>query len=150
MFYIFKYTQPCVLHDRRRSPKRHPFPINQQVFPLIPSHSYPFNQHSKTGLLNDWFWTKKCSIRHITAEVGAAVLRAAVSDDIVEGHGDVGPKDLSNMSKVSSNWNLDQTHVLSSRKWSLITSIDGQQEDTVNYITRNMWFPIYSPLVHEK
>ncbi|KAG2243051.1 hypothetical protein Bca52824_095104 [Brassica carinata] len=66
-------------------------------------------------------WTK-CSIRHITAEVGAAVLRAAVSDDIVEGHGDVGPRDLSHMSK----------------------------EETVDYITRNMWFPIYSPLVHEK
>lgn len=33
--------------------------------------------------------------------MGAAVLRAAVTDDIVEGHGDVGPRDLSHMSKVS-------------------------------------------------
>jgi hypothetical protein len=24
------------------------------------------------------------------------------------------------------------------------------QEETVEYITRNMWYPIYSPLVHEK
>ncbi|XP_010523035.1 PREDICTED: NAD-dependent malic enzyme 2, mitochondrial [Tarenaya hassleriana] len=62
------------------------------------------------------------NIRHITAEVGAAVLRAAVTEDIAEGHGDVGPKDLSHMSK----------------------------EETVNYITRNMWYPVYSPLVHEK
>lgn len=40
------------------------------------------------------------SIRDITAEVGAAVLRAAVADDVAEGHGEVGPKDLSHMSKV--------------------------------------------------
>lgn len=49
---------------------------------------------------------QKCSIRHITAEVGAAVLRAAVTDDIAEGHGDVGPKDLGHMSKVLSNSDL--------------------------------------------
>lgn len=41
-----------------------------------------------------------CSIRDITAEVGAAVLRAAVAEDLAEGHGDVGPRELKNMSKV--------------------------------------------------
>lgn len=62
------------------------------------------------------------SIRHITAEVGAAVLRAAVAEELAEGHGDVGPRELKHMSK----------------------------EETVEYVTRNMWYPVYSPLVHEK
>ncbi|MED6133126.1 NAD-dependent malic enzyme 2, mitochondrial [Stylosanthes scabra] len=62
------------------------------------------------------------SIRDVTAEVGAAVLRAAVEEDLAEGHGDVGPKELANMTK----------------------------EETVEYIGRNMWYPVYSPLVHEK
>ncbi|KAJ4952757.1 hypothetical protein NE237_029589 [Protea cynaroides] len=62
------------------------------------------------------------SIRHITTEVGAAVLRAAVDEELAEGHGDVGPRELMHMSK----------------------------EKTVEYISSNMWFPVYSPLVHEK
>ncbi|XP_004306814.1 PREDICTED: NAD-dependent malic enzyme 59 kDa isoform, mitochondrial [Fragaria vesca subsp. vesca] len=62
------------------------------------------------------------SIRDITAEVGAAVVRAAVAEDLAEGHGEVGPRELSHMSK----------------------------EEIVDYITRSMWFPVYSPLVHEK
>ncbi|XP_024175408.1 NAD-dependent malic enzyme 59 kDa isoform, mitochondrial [Rosa chinensis] len=61
-------------------------------------------------------------IRDITAEVGAAVVRAAVAEELAEGHCEVGPRELLHMSK----------------------------EDTVEYVTRNMWFPIYSPLVHEK
>ncbi|XP_008232779.1 PREDICTED: NAD-dependent malic enzyme 2, mitochondrial isoform X3 [Prunus mume] len=62
------------------------------------------------------------SIRHLTVEVGAAVLRAAVAEELAEGHCDVGPKELMNMSK----------------------------EETLEYVTRNMWFLVYSPLVHEK
>ncbi|RDX83061.1 hypothetical protein CR513_36063 [Mucuna pruriens] len=62
------------------------------------------------------------SIRDVTAEVGAAVLRAAVEEELAEGHGDVGPKELSHMSK----------------------------DETVEYVRRNMWYPVYSPLVHEK
>jgi malate dehydrogenase (decarboxylating) len=62
------------------------------------------------------------SIRDITAEVGAAVVQAAVSEELAEGRGDVGPKELSHMS----------------------------QEETVEYVTRNMWYPVYSPLVQEK
>ncbi|XP_061997135.1 NAD-dependent malic enzyme 59 kDa isoform, mitochondrial [Rosa rugosa] len=61
-------------------------------------------------------------IRGITAEVGAAVVRAAVAEELAEGHCEVGPRELLHMSK----------------------------EETVEYVTRNMWFPIYSPLVHEK
>ncbi|MED6183164.1 hypothetical protein PIB30_035483 [Stylosanthes scabra] len=61
-------------------------------------------------------------IRNVTAEVGAAVLRAAVAEGVAEGHGDVGAKELKHMSK----------------------------EDTVGYVRENMWFPEYSPLVHEK
>lgn len=41
-----------------------------------------------------------CSIRDVTAEVGAAVLRAAVEEDLAEGHGEVGARELSHMSKV--------------------------------------------------
>ncbi|KAK4744624.1 hypothetical protein SAY87_010936 [Trapa incisa] len=61
-------------------------------------------------------------IRHITAEVGAAVLRAAIAEDLAEGHSDVGPRELQQMSK----------------------------EETVEYVTQKMWFPAYSPLIHEK
>lgn len=41
-----------------------------------------------------------CSIRDITAEVGAAVVRAAVAEELAEGHGDMGPRELRQMSKV--------------------------------------------------
>ncbi|KAK1290295.1 hypothetical protein QJS10_CPB18g01516 [Acorus calamus] len=61
-------------------------------------------------------------IRHITTEVGAAVVRAAVAEELAEGHCDVGPRELMDMSK----------------------------EETIDYVARNMWYPIYSPLVHEK
>lgn len=62
------------------------------------------------------------SIRDITAEVGAAVIQAAVAEELAEGHGDIGPRELRQMSK----------------------------EETVEHVKHNMWFPIYSPLVHEK
>ncbi|QCE02783.1 malate dehydrogenase [Vigna unguiculata] len=62
------------------------------------------------------------SIRDVTAEVGAAVLRAAVEEELAEGHGDVGHRELSHMSK----------------------------DETVEYVRSNMWYPVYSPLVHEK
>ncbi|KAI0499338.1 hypothetical protein KFK09_020241 [Dendrobium nobile] len=62
------------------------------------------------------------SIRHITTHVGAAVVRAAIAEELAEGCGDVGLKELKNMSK----------------------------EETEEYVACNMWYPIYSPLVHEK
>lgn len=44
--------------------------------------------------------TKPYSIRHITARVGAAVVRAAVAEDLAEGCCDVGPRELGSMSEV--------------------------------------------------
>ncbi|XP_051136571.1 NAD-dependent malic enzyme 59 kDa isoform, mitochondrial [Andrographis paniculata] len=61
-------------------------------------------------------------IRDITSEVGAAVVRAAVAEEVAEGHDIVGPRELSHMSK----------------------------EETIQYVKENMWYPVYSPLVHEK
>ncbi|KAL4621844.1 hypothetical protein ACB092_06G257500 [Castanea dentata] len=80
--------------------------------------SYMTDEDIQNGIL----YPSINSIRNITAEVGAAVLRAAVAEELAEGHGDVGPKELKNMSK----------------------------EKTVEYVRSNMWFPVYSPLVHEK
>ncbi|XP_024020345.1 NAD-dependent malic enzyme 2, mitochondrial [Morus notabilis] len=80
--------------------------------------SYMTDEEIQMGIL----YPSINSIRHITAEVGAAVVRAAVAEELAEGHGDVGPRELKHMSK----------------------------EETVQYVTRNMWFPVYSPLVHEK
>ncbi|XP_004492704.1 NAD-dependent malic enzyme 59 kDa isoform, mitochondrial [Cicer arietinum] len=61
-------------------------------------------------------------IRNVTAEVGAAVLRAAVAEGLAEGHGGVGSKELAHMS----------------------------EEDTVEFVRGNMWYPEYCTLVHEK
>lgn len=44
-----------------------------------------------------------CSIRDITAEVGASVVRAAVAEEVAEGYGNVDPGELAYMSKV---WNF--------------------------------------------
>lgn len=44
--------------------------------------------------------TKKNSIRPITARVGAAVVRAAIAEDLAEGTPDMGPKELNSMSEV--------------------------------------------------
>ncbi|CAN6287796.1 unnamed protein product [Urochloa humidicola] len=59
------------------------------------------------------------SIRHITAKVGAAVVRAALAEDLAEGCDDVGPKELASMSEL----------------------------EMVDYVARKMWYPVYSPLV---
>ncbi|KAF5187764.1 Nad-dependent malic enzyme [Thalictrum thalictroides] len=80
--------------------------------------SYMTDEEIQRGIL----YPSISSIRHITTEVGAAVLRAAVAEELAEGHGDVGPKELMHMS----------------------------EEETVEYVARNMWFPVYGPLVHKK
>jgi hypothetical protein len=69
-----------------------------------------------------------CSIRQITAEVGAAVLRAAVAEELAEGHCDVGPKELKNMSKVC----VFSTYYL---HWKLHTFLIKQQlnEKHINF-----------------
>ncbi|XP_020260467.1 NAD-dependent malic enzyme 59 kDa isoform, mitochondrial [Asparagus officinalis] len=62
------------------------------------------------------------SIRHITTKVGASVVCTAVAEELAEGHDDMDVKQLKQMSK----------------------------EETEDYVARNMWYPVYSPLVHEK
>ncbi|XP_074591960.1 NAD-dependent malic enzyme 59 kDa isoform, mitochondrial [Curcuma longa] len=61
------------------------------------------------------------SIRHITTQVGAAVVHTAVAEGLAEGHGDASINELSHMSK----------------------------EETAEYVARNMWYPVYGPLVHD-
>ncbi|KAL7258888.1 hypothetical protein ACSBR1_004905 [Camellia fascicularis] len=80
--------------------------------------SYITDEEIQQGIL----YPPTRSIRHITAEVGAAVVQAAVAEELAEGHGDVGARELMQMSK----------------------------EEIVEYVTHNMWYPVYSPLVHEK
>ncbi|RAL54122.1 hypothetical protein DM860_004593 [Cuscuta australis] len=79
--------------------------------------SYMSDEEVKRGLL----YPSINNIRDITAEVGAAVLRAAVAEELAEGHGEMGPKELQHLSK----------------------------DETVEHVRRNMWAPVYSPLVHE-
>lgn len=62
------------------------------------------------------------SIRNITKRVAAAVVKAAVAEDLADGYRETGAKELRQMS----------------------------MEETVKYVGDNMWFPEYSPLVLEK
>lgn len=80
--------------------------------------SYMTDEEVQKGIL---YPSVDC-IRQITAEVGAAVIESAVAEELAEGHGEVGAKELMHMSK----------------------------EEIIEYVKQNMWFPIYSPLVHEK
>ncbi|CAL4934249.1 unnamed protein product [Urochloa decumbens] len=80
--------------------------------------SYITDNEIRKGIL----FPSVSSIRHITAQVGAAVVRAAVSEDLAEGCCDVGPRELASMSEL----------------------------ETVDYVARKMWYPIYSPLVSDK
>ncbi|KAJ3690248.1 hypothetical protein LUZ61_019412 [Rhynchospora tenuis] len=80
--------------------------------------SYMTDEEIKKGIL----FPSISSIRNITTRVGASVIQAAISEELAEGHGDVGMKELYHMS----------------------------EREIVDYVARNMWFPIYSPLVHEK
>ncbi|CAK8542309.1 unnamed protein product [Lathyrus sativus] len=80
--------------------------------------SYMTEEDIKKGIL---YPSIDC-IRNVTADVGAAVLRAAVAEGIAEGLGGVRSKELEHMSK----------------------------EDTLEYVRGNMWYPEYCPLVHEK
>lgn len=45
-----------------------------------------------------------CSIRHITTHVAAAVVQAAVDEELAEGHGDMSPKELADMAKVAQSF----------------------------------------------
>ncbi|KAF6176707.1 hypothetical protein GIB67_005056 [Kingdonia uniflora] len=61
-------------------------------------------------------------IWHITTEVGAAIVCEGVVEELAEGHGDIGTKELMHMS----------------------------EEETKEYVARSMWYLLYHPLVHEK
>lgn len=61
-------------------------------------------------------------IREITAEVGGAVVRAAVEEGLAEGYRETKVKELQRMS----------------------------EEETAEYVARNMWAPDYSPLVYKQ
>ncbi|AQK64800.1 Malic enzyme [Zea mays] len=80
--------------------------------------SYITDDEIRKGIL----FPSVSSIRHITARVGAAVVRAAVAEDLAEGCCDVGPRELGSMS----------------------------ESEAVDYVARKMWYPIYSPLVSDK
>ncbi|CAI8613092.1 unnamed protein product [Vicia faba] len=80
--------------------------------------SYMTEEDTKKGIL---YPSIDC-IRNVTADVGAAVLRAAVAEGLAEGQGGVGFKELEHMSK----------------------------EDTLEYVRGSMWYPEYCPLVQEK
>ncbi|XP_028098366.1 short-chain dehydrogenase/reductase 2b-like [Camellia sinensis] len=43
--------------------------------------------------------THHCSIRHIPAKVGAAIVQAAAAEELAEGHSDVEARELTRMSK---------------------------------------------------
>ncbi|PWA48856.1 malic oxidoreductase [Artemisia annua] len=66
------------------------------------------------------FYPSIGSIGSITAKV--VVLRSTFTEQVAKGKGEVGPKELANMSR----------------------------DETIEYVMSNMWYPVYSPLVHEK
>jgi hypothetical protein len=105
--------QPGIIHHRRRNSKRNPLPFGLQVGsalcwiqhppnPVTTYHTTPMQSVSSFFISTDGpiTTTKPCSIRHITARVGAAVVRAAVAEDLAEGCCDVGPRELGSMSEV--------------------------------------------------
>ncbi|KAF6140958.1 hypothetical protein GIB67_030169 [Kingdonia uniflora] len=58
--------------------------------------SYMTNEEIKKGIL----FLSISSIWHITTKVGAAVVHEAVVEELAEGHGDIGTKDITLMSEV--------------------------------------------------
>ncbi|KAJ8624023.1 hypothetical protein MRB53_032553 [Persea americana] len=112
------------------------------------------------------------SIRHITTKVGAAVVQAAVAEELAEGHCDVGAKELMHMSKEETveyvARNMCISHITTDVGAAFVQAAFAEElaeghcdvgvkelthmskEETVEYVARNMWYPIYSPLVHEK
>ncbi|GMP61560.1 hypothetical protein CsSME_00023974 [Camellia sinensis var. sinensis] len=65
--------------------------------------------------------THHCSIQHITAKVGDAIVQAVVAEELTKRHSDVEARELTQMSK-----------------------------EIMEYVTHNMWYHVYRPLVHVK
>ncbi|CAL5401064.1 unnamed protein product [Camellia sinensis] len=73
--------------------------------------SYITDEEIQQGIL--YPPTRRWFIRHITAEVGAAVVQAAVAEELAEGHGDVGARELTQMSKRGNCGICHTQHVVS-------------------------------------
>lgn len=93
--------------------------------------------------------TTHCSIRHITARVGAAVAHAAVDEDLAEGCADVDPRDLKSMSEVRHRESHIPNVASHNIAWFVFFFMCSQS-DTIDYVARKMWYPVYSPLVNDK
>ncbi|CAL9772860.1 unnamed protein product [Musa acuminata subsp. burmannicoides] len=73
-------------------------------------------------VLNGIIYPSISSIRDITKEVAAAVVREAVAEDLAEGYRDMDPQELQKLT----------------------------QEETVAYVQKNMWEPHYPTLVYKR
>lgn len=73
-------------------------------------------------VLNGIIYPSISSIRDITKEVAAAVVREAVAEDLAEGYRDMDPQELQKLT----------------------------QEETVAYVKKNMWEPHYPTLVYKR
>lgn len=73
-------------------------------------------------VLNGIIYPSISSIRDITKEVAAAVVREAVAEDLAEGYRDMDPQELKKLT----------------------------QDETVAYVKKNMWEPHYPTLVYKR
>ncbi|KAF6174421.1 hypothetical protein GIB67_024443 [Kingdonia uniflora] len=100
--------------------------IRQRVHATLWLKEIEEEEEKKCGPLDDSIerFLDTCpDIRHITMEVGAvAIVREGVVEELAEGHGDIGAKEIMHMS----------------------------EEETKEYVARSMWYLLYHPLVHEK
>lgn len=77
--------------------------LNGTIYPSI-SRFVAYLPHScKTPL--PVLMRDNCSIRDITKEVAAAVVREAVAEDLAEGYRDMEPKELQKLTQVNKLWN---------------------------------------------
>ncbi|GJM91156.1 hypothetical protein PR202_ga07503 [Eleusine coracana subsp. coracana] len=87
--------------------------------------SYITDDEIRKGIL----FPSVSSIRHITARVGAAVVRAAVAEDLAEGSCDVGPRELRSMSE--NNIELVAGDLSSEICWVMLLALEQAESITV-------------------
>ncbi|XP_042462188.1 NAD-dependent malic enzyme 65 kDa isoform, mitochondrial-like isoform X5 [Zingiber officinale] len=73
-------------------------------------------------VLNGIIYPSISSIRDITKEVAAAVVREAVAEDLAEGYREMDPRELQKLTP----------------------------EETMTYVKKNMWDPAYPTVVYRK
>ncbi|KAF6170222.1 hypothetical protein GIB67_038755 [Kingdonia uniflora] len=87
-------------------------------------------------------------IWHIKTEVGAAVVREASVEELAEGHGNIGTKELMYMSEVRtimkikavvSKYNIPLAPT--SNRCFQYENISRNTEETKEYVARSMWYP---------